>query len=120
MVNLSVLIGGPNGGTDLRGGLQSRRILHRDVHLLTGGRCTDYKGEFLLGNKEYCYPLTITDHASRYLLLCEALESTCEALAFTVFARLFKVRGLPGSIRSDNGVPFASPNSLFNLSKLSV
>jgi len=82
--------------------------------------CTDYKGEFLLGNKKYCYPLTVTDHASRYLLLCEALESTCEALAFTAFERLFKERGLPGSIRSDNGVPFASPNSLFNLSKLSV
>ncbi len=82
--------------------------------------CTDYKGEFLLGNKKYCYPLTVTDHASRYLLLCEALESTCEALAFTAFARLFKERGLPTSIRSDNGVPFASPNSLFNLSKLSV
>src|SRR6267154_201894 len=82
--------------------------------------CTDYKGEFRLGNKKYCYPLTVTDHASRYLLLCEALESTCEALAFTAFARLFKERGLPASMRSDNGVPFASPNSLFNLSKLSV
>src|SRR3981189_1439370 len=82
--------------------------------------CTDYKGEFLLGNKKYCYPLTVTDHASRYLLLCEALESTCEALAFTAFARLFKERGLPLAIRSDNGVPFASPNGLFNLSKLSV
>src|SRR5467141_1195706 len=67
--------------------------------------CTDYKGEFLLGNKKYCYPLTVTDHASRYLLLCEALESTCEALAFTAFERLFKERGLPGSMRSDNGVP---------------
>jgi integrase-like protein len=82
--------------------------------------CTDYKGEFLLGNKKYCYPLTVTDHASRYLLLCEALESTCESLAFTAFEHLFKERGLPSSIRSDNGVPFASPNSLFNLSKLSV
>jgi transposase InsO family protein len=82
--------------------------------------CTDYKGEFLLGNKRYCYPLTVTDHASPYLLLCEALESTCEALAFTAFERLFQERGLPASIRSDNGVPFASPNSLFHLSKLSV
>jgi transposase InsO family protein len=82
--------------------------------------CTDYKGEFLLGNHKYCYPLTVTDHASRYLLLCEALESTREDLAFTAFERLFKERGLPGSIRSDNGVPFASGNSLFNLSKLSV
>jgi transposase InsO family protein len=82
--------------------------------------CADYKGEFQLGNKAYCYPLTVTDHASRYLLLCEALESTREELAFTAFERLFKERGLPSAIRSDNGVPFASPNALFNLSKLSV
>jgi len=73
-----------------------------------------------LGNKKYCYPLTVTDHASRYLLLCEALESTCASLAFTAFQRLFQERGLPHAIRSDNGVPFASANSLFNLSKLSV
>ena len=82
--------------------------------------CADYKGEFQLGNKTYCYPLTVTDHASRYLLLCEALESTREELAFTAFERLFQERGLPSAIRSDNGVPFASPNALFNLSKLSV
>jgi transposase InsO family protein len=56
----------------------------------------------------------------RFLLLCEALESTREGLAFTAFERLFRDRGLPLSIRSDNGVPFASPNALFNLSKLSV
>jgi len=37
--------------------------------------CTDYKGEFMLGDKRYCYPLTVTDQASRYLLLCEAMES---------------------------------------------
>jgi transposase InsO family protein len=82
--------------------------------------CTDYKGEFLLGNQKYCYPLTVTDHASRYLLLCEALESTREELAITAFEGLFQQRGLPTSIRSDNGVPFASGNSLFNLSRLSV
>jgi transposase InsO family protein len=82
--------------------------------------CADYKGEFKLGNKSYCYPLTVTDHASRYLLLCEALQSTREDLACTAFERLFKERGLPTAIRSDNGVPFASPNALFNLSRLSV
>ena len=82
--------------------------------------CADYKGEFKLGNGQYCYPLTVTDHASRYLLLCEALESVREDLAITAFRRLFRERGLPHAIRSDNGVPFASPNSLFNLSKLSV
>ena len=82
--------------------------------------CADYKGEFRLGNRAWCYPLTVTDHASRFLLLCEALESTREELAFTAFEQLFAERGLPSAIRSDNGVPFASPNALFNLSKLSV
>jgi transposase InsO family protein len=82
--------------------------------------CADFKGEFKLGNHRYCYPLTVTDHASRFLLLCEALESTREGTAFTAFERLFRDRGLPRAIRSDNGVPFASPNALFNLSKLSV
>jgi transposase InsO family protein len=82
--------------------------------------CADYKGEFRLGNNSYCYPLTVTDHASRYLLLCEALQSTREELAFTAFERLFRERGLPAAIRSDNGVPFASANALFNLSRLAV
>src|SRR5271169_1665933 len=82
--------------------------------------CADFKGEFKLGNSHYCYPLTATDHASRYVLLCEAHESTREDTAITAFEQLFLERGLPAAIRSDNGVPFASPNALFNLSKLSV
>ena len=82
--------------------------------------CADFKGEFKLGNGHYCYPLTVSDHASRFLLLCEALESTREDTAITAFEQLFLERGLPLAIRSDNGVPFASPNALFNLSKLSV
>jgi transposase InsO family protein len=82
--------------------------------------CTDDKGEFLLGNRQYCYPLAVSDHASRYLLTCEALSSTHEDLAFIVFERLFKERGLPANIRSDNGVPFASAHALFDLSRLAV
>lgn len=82
--------------------------------------CVDFKGEFKLGNGKYCYPLTVTDHASRYLLLCEAMEATKEDPAISAFERLFRARGLPAAIRSDNGVPFASPNGLYNLSKLSV
>ena len=74
----------------------------------------------MLGDKRYCYPLTVSDYASRYLLLCEAMESTKEQGAFTAFERLFNERGLPQAIRSDNGLPFASPNGLFNLSRLSV
>ena len=82
--------------------------------------CVDFKGEFKLGDGRYCYPLTVTDHASRFLLLCEALESVREELTITAFEQLFRERGLPGAIRSDNGVPFASPNGLYGLSKLSV
>ncbi|RUV82023.1 IS481 family transposase, partial [Mesorhizobium sp. M5C.F.Ca.IN.020.14.1.1] len=82
--------------------------------------CADYKGEFMLADRRYCYPLTISDFASRYLLACEALHTTKEAYAFTVFENAFKEFGLPGAIRTDNGVPFASPNALFNLSRLSV
>ncbi len=82
--------------------------------------CADFKGEFKLGNRRYCYPLTVSDQASRFLLMCEALESTKEETAFTAFQRLFEERGLPGAMRTDNGLPFASPNGLYNLSKLSV
>jgi transposase InsO family protein len=82
--------------------------------------CADFKGEFKLGNGRYCYPLTITDQASRYLLCCEAFESTREQGVFEAFRRIFTEHGLPAAIRSDNGLPFASPNGLYNLSKLSV
>ncbi len=82
--------------------------------------CADFKGEFKLGTGRYCYPLTVTDQASRYLLACEALGSTKEAPVIEAFVRLFKERGLPVAIRSDNGLPFASPNGLYNLSRLSV
>jgi putative transposase len=92
---------------------QDRRRRAQGTPLSLGQRpnelwCTDYKGEFLLANRQYCYPLTVTDHASRFLLPCEALPSTREDYAFTGFERLFKERGLPANIRSDNGVPFAS------------
>lgn len=82
--------------------------------------CADYKGEFKLGNGQYCYPLTVTDQASRTVLMCEAHESTKERNAFAAFQTLFKERGLPQAIRTDNGTPFASPNGLYNLSRLSV
>src|SRR5690606_26719003 len=82
--------------------------------------CADYKGEFRLGSRQYCYPLTVTDYRSRYLLACEGMASTRSDFAFSVFERIFKEFGLPGAIRTDNGIPFASPNALFGLSKLSV
>ena len=82
--------------------------------------CADFKGEFMLGDRRYCYPLTITDQASRYLLLVEGLESVREDLAQPMFERAFVEYGLPKAIRTDNGVPFASPNGLFGLSKMAV
>ena len=82
--------------------------------------CADYKGEFMLADRRYCYPLTISDFASRYLIACDALSTTKEVYAFNVFERAFKDFGLPRAIRTDNGVPFASPNALFGLSRLSV
>ena len=82
--------------------------------------CVDYKGEFRMNDRQYCYPLTVTDFATRFLLGCEGQESTQEKYAFTVFHQLFQEYGLPERIRSDNGVPFASAHALHGLSKLSV
>ena len=90
------------------------------AHAPNGLWCADFKGEFMLGNKQYCYPLTITDYCSRYLLACEGLSSTRSEFAFAVFERVFKDFGLPDAIRTDNGVPFASGQALFGLSTLAV
>jgi len=78
--------------------------------------CADFKGEFKLGNGRYCYPLTISDQASRYLLLCEALESTREEPVIEPFQQLFRERGLPVAIRSDNGLPFATVQTASTIS----
>ncbi|WP_348945178.1 integrase core domain-containing protein [Chitinibacter sp. FCG-7] len=79
----------------------------------------DYKGQFKLGNGQWCYPLTVMDHASRYLLSCEGLCNTTTADAKAVFERLFREYGLPERIRSDNGCPFASVG-VGGLSKLAI
>ena len=81
--------------------------------------CADYKGQFKTGDGRYCYPLTVTDGFSRYLLGCQGLASTTGAEAQPVFTRLFREYGLPLRIRTDNGVPFAT-TTLARLSKLSA
>jgi len=81
--------------------------------------CADFKGQFRMGNGRYCYPLTVTDGFSRFLLGCHGLTDTSVAGAKPVFQRLFQEFGLPQFIRSDNGVPFAT-NTLARLSKLSA
>lgn len=81
--------------------------------------CADFKGQFKTGNGVYCYPLTVTDGYSRFLLGCQGLLSTCTAGAKPVFTRLFKEYGLPRRIRTDNGAPFAT-TTLARLSTLSA
>jgi len=81
--------------------------------------CADFKGHFKTGDGIYCYPLTVTDGYSRYLLACQGLLSTCVQDAKPIFTRVFKEFGLPRRIRTDNGVPFAT-NTLARLSRLSA
>lgn len=79
----------------------------------------DFKGQFKTRDGVYCFPLTVTDNFSRYLLGCQGLHSTAVSGAKPVFTRLFQEFGLPIRIRTDNGVPFAT-NSLARLSSLSA
>jgi transposase InsO family protein len=79
----------------------------------------DFKGEFKLLNGYYCYPLTIMDEYSRFLLGCQGLYNTAHDGTKEVFKRVFKEYGLPRAIKSDNGSPFASIG-LGRLSRLSV
>lgn len=81
--------------------------------------CTDFKGQFKMGNGEYCFPLTVTDAFSRTLLACDGYDSTSTEGVIRSFTRIFKEYGLPRRIRSDNGAPFAS-SGLGRLSRLSV
>jgi transposase InsO family protein len=81
--------------------------------------CADFKGEFKTGNGIYCYPLTVTDGFSRYLLECKALHSTGHIEAKPVFKKIFQQFGLPIIIRTDNGAPFAT-TAIGRLSRLSV
>jgi len=81
--------------------------------------CADYKGQFRMMNGEYCYPLTITDGYSRYLIKCKALPSTELAAAQNVFKSAFRELGMPDVILTDNGTPFAA-NSLARLTRLSA
>ena len=79
----------------------------------------DFKGQFKTRDGVYCYPLTLVDGFSRYLLACQGLRSTAIVLARPIFRRAFAEDGLPHIIRSDNGVPFAT-TALGRLSLLSV
>ena len=91
---------------------------------LTSGRyvnqvwCADFKGHFKTGNGSRCNPLTISDHASRYLLCCRHVDRMSHELVKMHFERVFRRYGLPQVIRTDNGTPFSS-RGLGGLSQLS-
>ncbi len=80
----------------------------------------DFKGQFRTTDHQWCYPLTVIDSCSRYLLACHGLASTSTAGARRVLARVFREYGLPDRIRSDNGVPFATAWAAARLSRLAI
>jgi len=101
-----------------RAGLVKRRVKRQHVSAYSEpfGSCqapnqtwsADFKGDFALGNHRRCYPLTLSDNFSRYLLLCRALEHPSYAAVRPWFEWAFREYGLPQAIRTDNGAPFAS------------
>jgi len=80
---------------------------------------TDFKGHFKMRDGRYCYPLTVLDHYSRYLLCCKGLLDVRTHGVWTQFRQLFREHGLPVAIRSDNGAPFAS-TGIHGLTRLNV
>lgn len=79
----------------------------------------DYKGQFFTRNGRVCYPLTISDNFSRYIIKCQGLPGPRYRETRRIFEQAFKEYGLPDAIRNDNGTPFAS-NSIAGLSRLSI
>jgi len=79
----------------------------------------DYKGQFYTKDKKVCYPLTVTDNFSRFLIACDGLEGPRYIETRACFERIFREYGLPLAIRTDNGTPF-SGMSVGGLSRLSI
>jgi len=111
-----------------RGLVLKRRTRRRVVHpgvvpIVTAAPndlwTADFKGQFRTGDGRYCYPLTIADQHTRFLLTCHGVLSTETVRAKPIFERTFQEYGLPAAIRTDNGVPFAT-QALHGLSYLNV
>lgn len=79
----------------------------------------DFKGHFPLGSGAYCYPLTIADQHTRFLLACQGMDRIEGKQVRAAFTTAFRTYGLPRAIRTDNGVPFAT-SALHGLSRLNV
>jgi len=102
-----------------------RRHKHPGAHKIrtTGPNdlwTADFKGQFRMRNGEWCYPLTIADQHTRYLLACDGKTSVKQAGTIPVFRRLFRKYGLPLAIRTDNGSPFCSSTGIHGLTNLNT
>jgi transposase InsO family protein len=82
--------------------------------------CVDFKGQFRMRDGKLCYALTVMDATTRYLLACVGFHEPTLKNVRAVFVELFKLHGLPGAIRSDNGEPFASVAAAAGLTQLSA
>ena len=98
---------------------QSKPTTLREANAPNDTWCADYKGQFRLGDQSYCYPLTMTDQCSRYILGCEGMAAISDDAAREVSEEVFGRYGLPTVMRSDNGVPFSS-TGLAGLTRLSA
>jgi putative transposase len=96
------------------------RIEHSPYEVAGAGdsMTADYKGQFRMGNGALCYPLTVADPFSRYVLAIDALPSTHTASAKAGFERVFREYGVPRQMITDNGTPFCGANSLGGLTQL--
>jgi len=102
-----------------------RRPVHPGISPIEADRpgavwTADFKGEFRLQSGAYCYPLTIQDAYSRYLIACEALPDTCYDHVEPVFTRAFRQHGCPAALRTDNGSPFVCSRALGGLTRLNL
>lgn len=79
----------------------------------------DFKGQFRTRDGRYCYPFTVTDLYSRYLLCCDGYLSTDHESVKGSLERIFREHGMPAAVRTDNGSPFAS-TGIARLTRLGV
>ena len=98
------------------------RIEHGPFEVAGAGdtMTADFKGQFRMGNGALCYPLTVADPFSRYVLAVAAKPSTHMQAAKESFERVFREYGVPRQMITDNGPPFCSANSLGGLTQLSL
>ncbi len=112
-----------------RAGLSQRRKRRRRATPTAGALSTpvaandvwgiDFKGWFRTQDGARCDPLTVSDGFSRYLLCSQVVSPPTSAGCRSELERVFKHYGLPRTMRSDNGAPFASTGA-GGLSSLSV